>query len=272
MVVVLMVVDFVVHDRKPGISRNLTCQIKKMRKASARWEHVKMWRDIRAGRSAPFWLSWLFVFYAIRMTEFAETRPSLIFRVRDTDDRRAWEEFVDIYTPLVYAFCYKHGLQEADASDVAQEVMRAVARAMQKFEYDQERSRFRNWMFTVVKSKLNNHFNKRKNQPVGTGRTTILDWLNDQATIGEAEKQWTREYQKHILRTAADRIRDEFKETSWQAFWRTAVGDEPVKTVADDLGLSLGAFYTAKSRVTSRLREEVRTIDEDWPEGFLSAS
>jgi RNA polymerase sigma-70 factor (ECF subfamily) len=36
----------------------------------------------------------------------------------------AWSEFVRLYTPLVFAHCRRHGLQEADAADVAQEVMR----------------------------------------------------------------------------------------------------------------------------------------------------
>jgi RNA polymerase sigma-70 factor (ECF subfamily) len=46
------------------------------------------------------------------------TRPSLLVRIRDLENQRAWEEFVEIYTPLVYGFGRKAGLQEADATDV----------------------------------------------------------------------------------------------------------------------------------------------------------
>ena len=57
------------------------------------------------------------------------TRPSLLMRIRDSQDALAWNEFVGIYGPLIYAFARKHGLQDADAADLTQEVLRAVVRA-----------------------------------------------------------------------------------------------------------------------------------------------
>ena len=62
------------------------------------------------------------------------TRPSLLARVRDLEDAEAWREFVHLYTPLVYGHCRRHGLQDADAADVAQEVMRVAAGAMPQFQ------------------------------------------------------------------------------------------------------------------------------------------
>src|SRR5262245_35761501 len=32
------------------------------------------------------------------------TRPSLLIRIRDARDWQAWEEFVDLYGPLIYQF------------------------------------------------------------------------------------------------------------------------------------------------------------------------
>ena len=55
------------------------------------------------------------------------TRFSLIVRLRDGDDGQAWSEFVDIYTPVVYGFARRFGLQDADAADVTQDVFRTVA-------------------------------------------------------------------------------------------------------------------------------------------------
>ena len=61
------------------------------------------------------------------------TRPSLLVRIRDLEDQEAWKEFVQIYTPLIYGHCHKQGLQEADAANVAQEVMSVAAQAMPHF-------------------------------------------------------------------------------------------------------------------------------------------
>ncbi|MFN7840575.1 MAG: sigma-70 family RNA polymerase sigma factor, partial [Pirellula sp.] len=50
-----------------------------------------------------------------------------------------------------------------------------------------------------------------------------------------------------------------YKET-WDAFWRTAVLNENVEKVASELGLSRGAVYIARSRVTAK----IRTLIEQW--------
>ena len=55
------------------------------------------------------------------------TRPSLLIRIRNAGDREAWQQFVDLYAPLIYGLARKRGLQDADAADVTQEVFRAVA-------------------------------------------------------------------------------------------------------------------------------------------------
>ena len=101
------------------------------------------------------------------------TRASLLLRVRDAKDEAAWVQFVQIYTPLIYGYCRSRGLQESDAADVTQEVMRAVARAIARFEYDPQRGKFRNWLLTVVQSKLHNFLAQQQRQPALAGETTL---------------------------------------------------------------------------------------------------
>jgi RNA polymerase sigma-70 factor (ECF subfamily) len=60
------------------------------------------------------------------MRDSPDTRPSLLIRLRDPKDERAWGEFVDIYNPLIHRLAKQAGLQGADADDLAQEVFRAV--------------------------------------------------------------------------------------------------------------------------------------------------
>src|ERR1041385_694269 len=99
------------------------------------------------------------------------TRATLIVRLRDAGDAAAWEQFVEIYTPLVYQFCRQRGLQEAAAAAISQAGRRTVARAREKFEYDPQRGRFRNWLLTVVRSKFNNFLTARQRQPELAGQT-----------------------------------------------------------------------------------------------------
>src|SRR6516162_4441795 len=88
------------------------------------------------------------------MDQLPTTRPSLLVRIRDAADRDAWVQFVEVYAPLVYKFVRRRGLQDADAADLTQDVLRAVAGARQRLRYDPDRGTFRSWLFTVARNKL----------------------------------------------------------------------------------------------------------------------
>jgi len=49
------------------------------------------------------------------VTQFPETRKSLIIQVKDPENRVAWEQFVAIYRPVIVRTAAARGLQEADA-------------------------------------------------------------------------------------------------------------------------------------------------------------
>lgn len=69
------------------------------------------------------------------------------------------------------------------------------------------------------------------------------------------------EYRTEIFEWATDRIRDEFRETTWQAFWRTCVLNEPIADVAGSLGMSAGNIYVARTRIIARLRQVVEAYE-----------
>jgi len=190
------------------------------------------------------------------------TRPSLLLRVRDPHDDAAWAQFVEIYTPLIYGYCRSRGLQDSDAADVAQETMRAVAKAIGKFDYDPQRGKFRNWLLTVVRSRLHNFLAQQQRQPALAGETTLLKHEHN-ATPAADESVWEADYYRGIFNWAAKRIRNEFQESTWQAFWRTTIDERDGKEVAESLGMSVGAVYVAKSRVIARLKEEIQSVDAE---------
>ncbi|HEX8200569.1 MAG TPA: sigma factor [Isosphaeraceae bacterium] len=77
------------------------------------------------------------------MAEPPPTRSSLLVRLRDPRDERAWAEFLEIDTPLIRRLALRRGLQEADVADLVQEVFRAVAGAIGRFDPDPARGSFR---------------------------------------------------------------------------------------------------------------------------------
>ena len=113
------------------------------------------------------------------MDESPSTRPSLLIRLRDPGDERAWAEFTEIYGPLVHRLARRRGLQEADAEDLAQEVFRAVARAIERYDPDPDRGSFRGWLSRIARNLIINLLAARRRQPQGTGDTDVHRLLED---------------------------------------------------------------------------------------------
>jgi RNA polymerase sigma-70 factor (ECF subfamily) len=191
------------------------------------------------------------------MNSSPSTQGSLLLRIRDLQDRVAWGEFVGIYAPLIHAYGRHRGLQDADAADLAQEVLRRVARSVPEFRYDPVKGSFRGWLFTITRNELRKLAARQARGAGGTGDTEVRQLLEQQPDPAADEDDWRREYQWHLFHWAAEKVRAEFHESTWQAFWRTAVTGKDVSAVAAELGISPGAVYVARSRVTARIRQEI---------------
>jgi RNA polymerase sigma-70 factor (ECF subfamily) len=194
------------------------------------------------------------------MSESPTTRVSLLARIRDTGDAHAWAEFVELYAPLVYRLARRHGLQDADAADLTQEVLQAVAHAAPRFSYDPERGSFRGWLFTVARRQLGRFAQARGREPRGGGGPEADELLRQQPAPEEVAA-WEYEYRQRIFEWAAERVRSQFRPVTWEAFWRTTVEGQDVRPVAEALGVSAGAVYIARNRVLARIKEQVRQLE-----------
>jgi RNA polymerase sigma-70 factor (ECF subfamily) len=194
------------------------------------------------------------------MVEIPQTRVSLLVRLRDRRDECAWKEFVDLYVPVIYGYARRQGLQDADAVDLSQEVISAVASSLCRLEYDPERGSFRGWLFTLVRRKLSNFRRDRKHRPCGDSAARQL--LEQYAVPSELEAAWEAEWEQRLFAWACAQARRTVTDTTWQAFWRTAIDGHNGKRVAAELGLTVAAVYLARSRVVARLKELIGSVAE----------
>jgi RNA polymerase sigma factor (sigma-70 family) len=192
------------------------------------------------------------------MVDSPSTRATLLVRIRDPRDGQAWEQFRATYAPLLHGFGRRHGLQEADADDLTQDVLRRVAGAIKGLEYDPERGSFRGWLFTVARNELRKFLNAQRRLGGRTG-AAVQQLLEDQPAPGEVET-WDEEFHRRLFQCAADQVRGDFRAATWQAFWETAVEGKAAKEVAERLGLTVAAVYLAKGRVMARLKEQIRIL------------
>ena len=194
------------------------------------------------------------------MAEMPETRASLLVRLRDRENADAWGQFVQVYAPLVYEFARRKGLQDADAADVTQEVLRGVSTAVGELQYDPQRGLFRSWLFTLVHRKLCDFYRRNSRQLQGSGDSGMQALLAEQPAPAE-EAQWERDYEQRAFAWAAEQIRGRFSHKTWQAFWLSTVKNRPSQEVARELGMTVAAVYLAKSRVMARLKEQVQALE-----------
>ncbi len=203
------------------------------------------------------------------MDDQPATRRTLIAKLHDRADAAAWHEFVVLYEPLIRRLAQRKGLQDADASDLCQEVFRAVAAAIDRWDPDPARGSFRGWLSRITRNLLINFLTRHKRQPAGSGSTSVQDLLEAQpASDPEATALFDAEYRWRLFEAVAADVRGEFTPPTWQAFWRTAVEGRPPAAVAAELGLSVGAVYVARSRVLARLRQALETRTSEYEAAF----
>jgi RNA polymerase sigma-70 factor (ECF subfamily) len=199
---------------------------------------------------------------------FPDTRLSLIARVKDSSDREAWSQFVEIYQPLIHRLALRKGLQDADAEDLTQQVFSAVAQAVDHWQPDQSRARFRTWLQRIAHNLLLNALTRLKPDRA-TGAQAQRVALDSVASREGPDSALLRmEYQRQVFLWAARQVRAEFEPATWEAFWATAVEGREVAEVGEELGKKPGAIYAARSRVMRRLKQ--KTLE--WEESDHSPS
>lgn len=171
-----------------------------------------------------------------------------------------WQRLIHIYGPLVYGWIRKCGVQSADAADVMQETLLAVATALPKFDASPKQSCFRGWLWTIARNKLRDRQRRQANSPVSPRSIEQLDHTSP-VEIQEEPPTDARADQRLVKLRALQCLQDLFPEKAWQMFWRTEIDGNDAASVAEELGVSKWAVYKAKARVLQRLRAELDGLE-----------
>jgi RNA polymerase sigma-70 factor (ECF subfamily) len=189
-----------------------------------------------------------------------DTSVSLLDRLRLSPDAASWQRLVELYGPLIQDWLRRHGLQPADADDLAQDVLAVLVRELPQFQH-RGPGAFRSWLRTITVHRLRNFWRSRQSRPAATGAPDVarmIEQLEDPHS--DLSALWDRDYDQHVVRRAMELIEKEFAPSTWQAFRRLMTDGADADAVAAELGVSLNAVFIAKSRVLSRLRKEVEGL------------
>lgn len=192
-------------------------------------------------------------------TDIYATRKTLIRRVQDQHDEKAWEELINIYSRYVFSILIRMNVAESDADEIHQEIMLKLWKRLP--ELDIENLRFRNYLSTVTKNTVLNFIRGRKRRiereekAVADNTLTYLDSIRLPEIEDIAEKEW-RIYLTHL---ALQNIEPLFSENALNVF-KLSLQGLTAQQIAEQEDITLNTVNTLKSRVKSRFKQELQQL------------
>jgi RNA polymerase sigma-70 factor (ECF subfamily) len=183
------------------------------------------------------------------------TRATLLERLHDGANVLAWEEFFGHYWPTLYAFARRRGCSEHTAEGIVQDVMLVVFEHRDVYQYDPARGRFRDWLGTVVRTKVAEHRRKPANRLRGTGGNSdhgVKDQTVHEPGVDDA---WEAAFEQGLLLALLDVVRRESSARAYLAFELVTFEGLSGNEAGRLTGLSRNAVYKASKRVLERLIE-----------------
>lgn len=196
------------------------------------------------------------------MTEIPETRDSLLVQVRSPANREAWEEFAQIYQPVIYRLARLRGLQDADAQDLSQQVLMAVASAIGDWEKSHAEVRFRHWLRRVARNAIINALSRQPRDRAAGGSSVQLLLSAQPEDDDESSALIDLEYRRELYLRAARMVRGDVEAETWRAFEMTVIENRAIDDAAVELDKTVGTIYAARSRIMRRLREAVQELEK----------
>lgn len=200
---------------------------------------------------------------SVNWNELIPTRRSLLSRLKDWDDQKCWQDFYQVYHPLIYGAAIKAGLTESEAEDVVQDTTVAVAKAIGSFKYQPEHSTFKTWLHSIAKRQVANQFRKRlgkgrvwESLPEEQDEAAMVNGLSDPASHA-LDETWEREWEHTLLEAAKERVKRKVSPAQMQIYDFHVLQAHSVVETTRTLGVSVAKVYLAKHRVGAQVRNEI---------------
>jgi RNA polymerase sigma-70 factor, ECF subfamily len=197
------------------------------------------------------------------------TQESLLLKLQDIEDVRAWDRFYELYGNFIFNFARKRGCHDQLAQDVVQETLITLSRMMPEFNYDPDKGRFRGFLLTVVKSRIVDAWRREQKQTAQAKGETVpseaISSMEDQ-WLANWEEEWDREWENHLLMEAMKRIEGKVQPHVLESFRRYVLQGQPAADVAAAMGTSEANIYNQRRRVLTILQREVSALRSELGE------
>lgn len=191
------------------------------------------------------------------------TTTSLLDALRDHANEPAWAQIDARFRPVIAGLARRLGLGQTDADEVAQQTLSEFVRAYREKRYDRSKGRLSSWILGIARNTALKMLREGK-RAVAVGGTALAGVPDE----SELRTIWTDERDRAILYRALAMLRDEssLDDRTLLAFELFAIRGTTAEQTAAQAGISVDQVYVAKSRVTKKLRELVRTLTDAFEE------
>ena len=197
-------------------------------------------------------------------SEQYNTRQTLIRRVQDVHDERAWDEFVQVYKRYIYAVIRSMNISEQDADDLFQVVVIKLLDRLPKQDISQIK-RFRSWLSTVTRNCVIDFVRKRTREAEQFKTAEKEDALSylQRISVSDMDRIFEREWRIELTQIALENITPLFSERAIRVFRMSLKGASAVE-IAEQVGLKENSIYGIKARVKDRLMLEVEAVRQAY--------
>ena len=189
-----------------------------------------------------------------------KTSKTLLLRLQQENDDKAWDRFSLEYRPFIYSLIKVYGVSHEDSEELVQDVLVKVWKAMGDFLYVRERCKFRTWLARVVKNATINFLNLKKNKvkklEVEDSEVALKNFSSRNEVDDKAETEW----KLFIANKAWENIQSSFSEKVLQVYSGMAAGKSAAET-AQEYDLEENTAFRYRTRVKDAMSREIRRLN-----------
>ncbi len=198
------------------------------------------------------------------------THESLLLRLKDVHDGRAWDRFYNTYKGLILSYARRKGCTEQMAQDVLQETFITLTKKMPSFEYDRLKGKFRGFLLVIVKSRIVDAY-RRENKHTKLGRIIPdglpgMDLSECATSTNDWEAEWDREWENNLLLEALKKVKERVKPHIYNSFRMYVLEKRSADEVSRSLNIPKDNIYEHRRRLTELLQKEVALLRNEWGE------
>ena len=195
------------------------------------------------------------------MSEDYNTRETLLQKLQKAEDEHSWDDFVRYYEGYIYVVIRSFGVDVTTSEDLLQDVLLKVWKALPKFEYQNEKCRFRTWLCVLIRNTTYNFFNSKANRQNNNNISydnilASLDLISEPEIDRIAELEW----KSYVSNLAWNNVKDDFSDAARQVFELSIEGIAN-EAISKKMSIPESSIRVHKSRIKKVLIKEIARLN-----------